>query len=135
MLEQQSYSVESIVKALTELERDIDVVNFKVEELRKRMINWSDNEIEKLKQQIITAAKEEAAQITDKARKEAEEESVIITKESEENLSRIRKNIESLSDTITDKIVKIIVRGSVTPVSSGNRKPTETIPNPTEQIQ
>jgi F0F1-type ATP synthase membrane subunit b/b' len=134
-LEQESYSVENIVKALTELERDIDVVNFRVEELKKRMINWSHDEIEKLKQQIITAAKEEAEQITDKAKKEAEEESVIITKESEENLSRIKVNIESLSDTITDKIVKTIVKGSVTPVSSGKRKPTERITNPTEKIQ
>jgi V/A-type H+/Na+-transporting ATPase subunit G/H len=135
LLEQESYSVESIVEALTELERDIDVVNFKVEELKKRMINWSHDEIERLKQQTITAAKEEAEQITDKAKKEAEEESVMITNESEENLSRIRKNIESLSDTIIDKIVKMTVKGSVTPVSSGKRKPTESIPTPTEQIQ
>jgi V/A-type H+/Na+-transporting ATPase subunit G/H len=135
LLEQESYSVEGIVKALTELERDIDVVNFKVEELKKRMINWSHDEIEKLKQQIITAAKKEAEQITDKAKKEAEEESVIITKESEENLSRIRENIESLSDTITDKIIKMIVKGSVTPVSSGKSKPTESIPNSKEQIK
>jgi F0F1-type ATP synthase membrane subunit b/b' len=99
------------------------------------MINWSHDEIEKLKQQIITAAKEEAEQITNNAKKEAEEESVVITKESEENLSKIRKNIESLSDTIADKIVKLIVKGSVTPLSSGKRKPTENIPNPTEQIQ
>jgi hypothetical protein len=116
LLEQESYSVESIVKALTELEHDIDLVNIKVEELKKRMINWSHDEIEKLKQQIITAAKEEAEQITNNAKKEAEEESVVITKESEENLSKIRKNIESLSDTIADKIVKLIVKGSVTPL-------------------
>ncbi|HEY6405674.1 MAG TPA: hypothetical protein VIX38_06320 [Nitrososphaeraceae archaeon] len=134
-MEQESYSVESIVKALTELEHDIDLVNIKVEELKKRMINWSHDEIEKLKQQIITAAKEEAEQITNNAKKEAEEESVVITKESEENLSKIRKNIESLSDTIADKIVKLIVKGSVTPLSNGKRKPTENIPSPTEQIQ
>ena len=123
------------MKALTELEHDIDLVNIKVEELKKRMINWSHDEIEKLKQQIITAAKEEAEQITNNAKKEAEEESVVITKESEENLSKIRKNIESLSDTIADKIVKLIVKGSVTPLSSGKPKPTENIPSPTEQIQ
>ena len=121
MLEQESYSVESIVKALTELEHDIDLVNIKVEELKKRMINWSHDEIEKLKQQIITAAKEEAEQITNNAKKEAEEESVIITKESEENLSKIRKNIESLSDTIPDKIVELIVKGSATPVENASR--------------
>ena len=84
------------------------------------MVNWSHDEIEKLKQQIISAAQEEAKQITDRAKTEAEAESVIITKESEENLARIRKNIDSLSDTIADKIVKMTVKGSVTSLSGEN---------------
>jgi V/A-type H+/Na+-transporting ATPase subunit G/H len=134
LLERESHSVESIVKALSELEGDIDIVNSKVEELKKRMVNWSHDEIEKLKQQIISAAQEEAKQITNKAKTEAEAESVIISKESIENLSRIRKNIDSLSDTIADKIVKMTVRGSVTSISGGKHKPNESIPNPAEQI-
>jgi F0F1-type ATP synthase membrane subunit b/b' len=134
LLERETHSVESIIKALSELESDIDTISSKVEELKKRMINQSHEEIEKLKQQIISTAQEEAKKIVDKAKTEAEAESVVITKESEENLARIRKNIDSLSDTIVDKIVKMIVKGSVSSISEGKRKPNEGIPNPVEQI-
>jgi F0F1-type ATP synthase membrane subunit b/b' len=127
LLEQETHSVESIVKALSELEKDIDMISSKVEELKKRMINQSHEEIGKLKQQIISTAQEEAKKIINKAKTEAEEESVVITKESEENLARIRKNIDSLSDTIVDKIVKMIVKGSVSSISEGKRKPNEGI--------
>ncbi|HEU4822287.1 MAG TPA: hypothetical protein VFS97_02575 [Nitrososphaeraceae archaeon] len=127
MLERETHSVESIIKALSELEKDIDMISSKVEELKKRMINQSHEEIGKLKQQIIFTAQEEAKKIIDKAKTEAEEESVVITKESEENLARVRKNIDSLSDITVDKIVKMIVKGSVSSISEGKRKPNEGI--------
>jgi F0F1-type ATP synthase membrane subunit b/b' len=127
LLERETHSVESIIKALSELEKDIDIISSKVEELKKRMINQSHEEIGKLKQQIISTAQEEAEKIIDKAKAEAEEESVVITKESEENLARIRKNIDFLSDIIVDKIVKMIVKGSVSSISEGKRKPNEGI--------
>jgi F0F1-type ATP synthase membrane subunit b/b' len=126
-LERETHSVESIIKALSELEKDIDIISSKVEELKKRMINQSHEEVGKLKQQIISTAQEEAKKIIDKAKAEAEEESVVITKESEENLARIRKNIDSLSDIIVDKIVKMIIKGSVSSISEGKRKPNEGI--------
>jgi F0F1-type ATP synthase membrane subunit b/b' len=127
LLERETHSVESIIKALSELEKDIDIISSKVEELKKRMINQSHEEVGKLKQQIISTAQEEAKKIIDKAKAEAEEESVVITKESEENLARIRKNIDSLSDIIVDKIVKMIIKGSVSSISEGKRKPNEGI--------
>jgi F0F1-type ATP synthase membrane subunit b/b' len=127
LLERETHSVESIIKALSELEKDIDMISSKVEELKKRMINQSHEEIGKLKQQIISTAQEEAKKIINKAKTEAEEESVVITKESEENLARIRKNIDSLSDIIVDKIVKMIIKGSVSSISEGKRKPNEGI--------
>ncbi|HYZ58670.1 MAG TPA: hypothetical protein VE544_03355, partial [Nitrososphaeraceae archaeon] len=71
-MERQSYSVEGIIKALSELEGDLDAISSKVEELKKHMINKSQEEIEKLKQQMISNAQEEAKQIIDKARTEAE---------------------------------------------------------------
>jgi F0F1-type ATP synthase membrane subunit b/b' len=127
LLERETHSVESIIKALSELEKDIDMISSKVEELKKRMINQSHEEIGKLKQQIISTAQEEAKKIIDKAKTEAEEESVVITKESEENLARVRKNIDSLSDITVDKIVKMIVKGSVSSISEAKRKPNEGI--------
>jgi F0F1-type ATP synthase membrane subunit b/b' len=132
-LERQSYSVEGIIKALSELEGDLDAISSKVEELKKHMINKSQEEIENLKQQMISNAQEEAKQIIDKARTEAEADSVIVSKESEENLARIRKNINSLSDTMIDRIVKVIVKGSVTYISGGKRKTDEGISRRVEQ--
>jgi len=118
-LERETHSVERIIKALSELVSDIGAISSRVEELKKRMINQSHEEIEKLKQQIISTAQEEAKKIVDKAKIDAEAESVVITKESEENLARIKKNIESLSDTIVDRIVKMLVKGSASSISEG----------------
>lgn len=134
-MERQSYSVEGIIKALSELEGDLDAISSKVEELKKQMINKSQEEIEKLKQQMISNAQAEGKQIIDKARTEAEADSVIVSKESEENLARIRKNINSLSDTMIDRIVKVIVKGSVTYISGGKRKADEGISRRVEQTQ
>jgi V/A-type H+/Na+-transporting ATPase subunit G/H len=133
LLERQSYSVEGIIKALSELEGDLDAISSKVEELKKHMINKSQEEIDKLKQQMISNAQEEAKRIIDKARTEAEADSVIVSKESEENLARIRKNINSLSDTMIDRIVKVIVKGSASYISGSKRRADEGISRRVEQ--
>ena len=134
MLERESQSVEGIIKALSELEVDIDVISSKVEELKKHMIIHSNEEIEKLKQQINSAAQKEAKQIIDMAKTEAESDSVAIAKEAEENNARIRKNIDSLSDTIVNKIVKMVIKGSVSSISGAKRKPNETLSNSVGQV-
>ena len=71
MLERESQSVEGIIKALSELEGDIDAIRSKVEELKKHMIIHSNEEIEKLKQQINSTAQKEAKQIIDRSKKAA----------------------------------------------------------------
>ena len=134
MLERESQSVEGIIKALSELEVNIDVISSKVEELKKHMIIHSNEEIEKLKQQINSAAQKEAKQIIDMAKTEAESDSVAIAKEAEENNARIRKNIDSLSDTIVNKIVKMVIKGSVSSISGAKRKPNETLSNSVGQV-
>ena len=134
MLERESQSVEGIIKALSDLEGDIDAISSKVEELKKHMIIHSNEEIEKLKQQINSAAQKEAKQIIDMAKTEAESDSVAIAKEAEENNARIRKNIDSLSDTIVNKIVKMVIKGSVSSISGAKRKPNETLSNSVGQV-
>ena len=133
MLERESQSVEGIIKALSELEVDIDVISSKVEELKKHMIINSNEEIEKLKQQINSTAQKEAKQIIEMAKTEAESDSVAIAKEAEENIVRIRKNIDSLSDTIVNKIVKMVIKGSDSSISGAKRKPNEPLSNPVGQ--
>jgi V/A-type H+/Na+-transporting ATPase subunit G/H len=108
-LEQKTSSVEVVINALAELEKDIDNLNSKVEDLKKRIMIYSNEEIEKLKQHIIAIANEEARKIIDTAKAEAESESAIIVTEADKNLSDIKKNIDSSHDKAVDSIVKMVL--------------------------
>lgn len=110
-----SYSaVETIVSALSELENDIDGMYGRVEEMRRRIIAHSDEEIENLKQQIITLANEEAKQIVDSTKAEAEAESEEIGEIGRANLANIRKNIKASFDATVDNIVQAVLGDTTT---------------------
>lgn len=108
-MEQKTSSVEVVINALAELEKDIDNLNSKVEDLKKRIMIYSNEEIEKLKQHIIAIANEEARKIIDIAKAEAESESAIIVTEADKNLSDIKKNIDSSHDKAVATIVKMVL--------------------------
>jgi acyl-CoA reductase-like NAD-dependent aldehyde dehydrogenase len=103
-------SVEVIINALAELEKDIDNLNSKIEEMKKRILIYSNEQIENLKQQTISVANEEAKRIVDIAKKEADDESSLITRESDNRLSDIKKNIDSTLDRAVDEIVNMVLR-------------------------
>ena len=107
-------AVETIVSALSELENDIDGMYGRVEEMRKRIIAHSDEEIENLKQQIITLANEEAKQIVDSTKAEAEAESEEIGEIGRANLANIRKNIKASFDATVDSIVQAVLGNTTT---------------------
>ena len=107
-------AVETIVSALSELENDIDGMYGRVEEMRKRIIVHSDEEIENLKQQIITLANEEAKQIVDSTKAEAEAESEEIGEIGRANLANIRKNIKASFDATVDSIVQAVLGNTTT---------------------
>lgn len=107
-------AVETIVSALSELENDIDGMYGRVEEMRRRIIAHSDEEIENLKQQIITLANEEAKQIVDSTKAEAEAESEEIGEIGRANLANIRKNIKASFDTTINSIVHAVLGDTAT---------------------
>jgi V/A-type H+/Na+-transporting ATPase subunit G/H len=107
-------AVETIVSALSELENDIDSLYVRVEEMKKRIIAHSNEEIEKLRQQILNLANEEAKQIVDSAKAEAEAESENIGEVGRANLANIRKNIKSSFDATVDSIVQAVLGNSTT---------------------
>lgn len=98
-------SVEKIVSVLSELERDIETLSIKVEDMKKRIFTNSDKEISQLREKIIEIAKTESEKIISAAKQEAEEKSQRITAESETNLTKLRDNTK-LS---FDKSVKLVV--------------------------
>jgi V/A-type H+/Na+-transporting ATPase subunit G/H len=108
-LGQKTSSVEGIINALADLEKDIDNVNSKAVETKKRLMVYSDEEIEKLNQQITALADNEAKKIVDAAKAEAEREASIIVEEGEKEIARIKKNIDSSFNKAVDTIVKTVL--------------------------
>jgi len=98
-------SVEKIVSVLSELERDIEMLSIKVEDMKKRIFTNSDKEISQLREKIREIAKTESEKIISAAKQEAEEKSQRILAESETNLTKLRENAK-LS---FDKSVKLVV--------------------------
>lgn len=98
-------SVEKIVNVLSELERDIETLSIKVEDMKKRIFTNSDKEISQLREKIIEIAKTESEKIISDAKEEAGEKSQRILAESETNLTKLRENAK-LS---FDKSVKLVV--------------------------
>lgn len=108
-MEQKTSSVEGIINALAELEKDIDNVNSKAVEMEKRLMVYSDEEIEKLNQQIIALAGNEAKKIVDAAKTEADREASLIVEEGEREIARIKKNIDSSFNKAVDTVVKMVL--------------------------
>lgn len=108
-MEQKTSSVEVIINALSELEKDMDILNSRVEEMQKRLVAYSNEEIEKLNQQIIALANDEAKKIVDAAKAEAEKESSLIVAEADKNLAKIKESIDSSYDKAVDTIVNAIL--------------------------
>ena len=106
---QKTSSVEGIINALAELEKDIDNVNSKAVEMEKRLMVYSDDEIEKLNQQIIALAGNEAKKIVDAAKAEADREASLIVEEGEREIARIKKNIDSSFNKAVDTVVKMVL--------------------------
>ena len=121
--------VETIVSALSELENDIDRMYGRVEEMRRRIIAHSDEEIENLKQQIITLANEEAKQIVDSTKAEAEAESEEIGEIGRANLANIRKNIKASFDATVDNIVQAVLGDTTTLPVTTQRMETKSQPS------
>ncbi len=85
--------------------------------MKKRIIAHSNEEIEKLKQQITVLANEEAKIIVDKAKSEANAESAEIAKQAEKSLAGIKKNVDSSFDRAVDNIVRTVL-GDTAPLQA-----------------
>ena len=98
-------AVEKIITALSELEKDIDSLSMKVQDMKKRILTNSDIEISQLREKVIEVARTESEKIIATAKMEAEEKSQKILEDAEINLTKLKENTK-LS---FDKSVKLVV--------------------------
>ena len=95
-------SVESIVSALSELESDIDSLSSKVDEMKKSLMVHSEQEISNIRERVIEIAKEEAGKIMNISKEEADQ-----------NLTKVRINIESSFNKCVEIVLKSVFTGKV----------------------
>ena len=128
MEQKTSSSVEVIINALSELEKDMDSLNSRVEEMQKHLVAYSNEEIEKLNEQIVALANDEAKKIVDAAKAEAEKESSLIVAEADKNLAKIKESIDSSYDKAVDTIVNMILTINDSNNLQGNNNDNELKP-------
>lgn len=107
----QTSEVESILNKLTKLEEEIERINSSIEEIRKRLAQFVDKEIEELRTKLIDKAKREAETIINKAKREAEEESNRILIEADRNIAVIKDNVSKRFDEAVEIALKRIIEG------------------------
>ena len=116
-------AVEQIIDALSSLETDLDNLNSRVNDMKKRIIAYSISEIEKQKQKVIAIANEDAKAIIDTARKEAENESAVIMAETEKITATTKRNIDNSLPHAVDFVVKTI-SGQTNLINTSKNKST-----------
>ena len=104
-------SVESIVSALSELESDIDSLTSKVDEMKKSLMVHSEQEISNIRERVIEIAKKEAGKIMNISKGDAEKESAKILEEADQNLTKVRTNIEASFNRCVEIVLKSVFAG------------------------
>ena len=103
-------NVEGIIKTLSELEDNIDSLNARVEEMKKKMHARCENEIEKSRERVVEMATKESESIISQARDTANQEAKKILSEGEKNLVEIRKKIDTKFDEAVEYAVSSILK-------------------------
>ena len=91
--------------------------------MKRRIIAHSNEEIDKLRQQVTLIANEEAKKIVEKAKAEADAESADITKQAEKGLAGIKKNIDTSFDKAVDSIVRTVLGDNTPAPAAKGEKP------------
>ncbi|MBI3842713.1 MAG: hypothetical protein HY295_06205 [Thaumarchaeota archaeon] len=103
-------NVEGIIKTLSELEDNIDSLNERVEEMKKKLHARCENEIEKLREKVVEMATKESESIISQARDTANQEAKKILSDGEKNLAEIRNKIATKFDEAIEYAVSSILK-------------------------
>jgi len=109
ILIQDMSSVEKIVNVLSELEKDIESLSLKVQDMKKRILTNSDKEISDLREKITEIAKTESERIISAAKQEAEEKSQKILADAETNLTNLKENTKLSFDRSVNLVVDSVL--------------------------
>lgn len=102
--------VDAIIKALSGLEQDIDSMNEKIADIKKRLNQKAQKEIEKLHEEISQMATKEAESMIAEAREKAQSEAQRILTSGEVNLKDVKNKIDTNFNEAVDHVVSTVLK-------------------------
>lgn len=101
--------VEGIIKTLSELEENIDSLNEKVADMKKKLHARVENEVENLREKVVEMATKESESIISKTKDAANQDAKKILNDGEKSLAEIKTKIsekfdEAVEDTISSML-------------------------------
>lgn len=101
--------VEGIIKTLSELEENIDSLNDKVADMKKKLHARVENEIENLREKVVEMVTIESKSIISKTKDAANQDAKKILNDGEKSLAEIKTKIsekfdEAVEDTISSML-------------------------------
>jgi len=101
--------VEGIIKTLSELEENIDSLNEKVADMKKKLHARVEKEVENLREKVVEMATKESESIISKTRDAANQDAKKILDDGEKSLSEIKIKIsEKFDEAVEDTVSSIL---------------------------
>jgi len=102
--------VDVIIKALSGLEDDVDSLNTKIADMKKKLNTKTQNEIDKIMEQTTKMATQEAESMISQSREKSKIQADQILKKGEENLAKIKAQIDSKFDDAVNHVASIVLK-------------------------
>ena len=102
--------VDTIIKALSALESDIDSLSQNLADMKKQLNQKAQREIEKLTEQVSQMATKEAEAMISEAREKAKSESQRILTTADINLKDVQNKIDSKFNEAVEVVVSMVLK-------------------------
>lgn len=102
--------VEGIIKTLTELEENIDSLNEKVADMKKKLHARTENEIENLLEKVVEMATKESESIISQTKEVANQEAKKILNDGERTLAEIKTKIDAKFDEAIEYVISSVLK-------------------------
>jgi len=102
--------VDTIIKALSALESDIDSLGQNLADMKKKLNQKAQREIEKLTEQVSQMATKEAGAMISEAREKAKSESQRILTTADINLKDVQNKIDSKFNEAVEVVVSMVLK-------------------------
>ena len=102
--------VEGIIKTLSELEENIDSLNEKVADMKKKLHARAENEVENLREKVVEMATKESESMISKTRDGATQDAKKILNDGEKSLAEIKTKISEKFDEAVEYTISSILK-------------------------